>query len=647
MKLKRPYRKVVYRQKVKILLVQIVNRNLGDAVIADNAAYLIRQTLARLPGDHYVVQPYNISSEDFALVRTADLIVFAGGGLIKFRQEHFHRYVPDLLECAREADIPVFFNSVGVEGCDEEDERCRRLMQTLKYSCVKGITVRDDLKTLQEKYLQGADTDVSAAIDTAVFTPQVYGIRRDPDASCIGLGIVRWRIFEDYGIPGVTRQFQLSMWKGIILELEEKGYEWKLFVNGLKSDYDFALEVLEYAGRMSQADQLLVQRPAHGRELAETIASFAGIIACRMHACIIAYALGIPCVGLVWNDKMTFWGERAGCPERFLHSGEFEPSRIVQCMLDGIAAGVPSCSGAWKKSIRAPLKKFVRRYATLAWKQKRRVYLPAPERIKAELAAVALGGVGLLYTGMNAPESLEESLKNGFRILETDLRLTTDGRLVCVNGWTRSSFLRLGLDPDTCDHSGVDYQTFMNCRQYDGHYGVMDAVQLFARMRRVPGAWKLILDIGRPDKTVLSGMLAQLKELCGRDRYWQKHLFVRLQGKYDVETVQKAELPVQLMYYVPVKEKREEKKLTPESIAGYCKKQNIQWVSMPKEAVEETVMASLKKEGLRVCIFSYDTCTEVQTAAGMGADWIGTSCLSPACFDAWYEKARILVFGRG
>ena len=347
MSLKRPYRKVVYRQKVKILLVRIVNRNLGDAVIADNAAFLIRQILARLPGEHYVLQPYNISSEDFELVKTADLIIFAGGGLIKFRQEHFYKYVPDLLECAREWDIPVFFNSVGVEGCDAEDERCQRLMRTLKFPCVKGITVRDDLDTLRQGYLDGVDINASAAIDTAVFTPQVYGIRKDPDASCIGLGIVRWRIFEDYGLAEVTKQFQLSMWKGIIRQLEEKGCQWKLFVNGLKSDYDFALEVLDYAGRTAQAKQLLVRRPAHGRELVETIASFAGVIACRMHAGIIAYALEIPAVGLVWNDKMTFWGERIGCPERFLHSGQFEPEQIVRCLMDSMSAGVRPCGSVW------------------------------------------------------------------------------------------------------------------------------------------------------------------------------------------------------------------------------------------------------------------------------------------------------------
>ena len=87
---KRPYRKVVYRKKIMILLVQIVNRNLGDTVIADNAEYLVQQALPRIGGRHYVLQYYDIQSEDYELVRAADLIIFGGGGLIKYKQEKLY-----------------------------------------------------------------------------------------------------------------------------------------------------------------------------------------------------------------------------------------------------------------------------------------------------------------------------------------------------------------------------------------------------------------------------------------------------------------------------------------------------------------------------------------------------------------------------
>lgn len=650
-----------------ILLVQIVNRNLGDTVIADNAAYLVRQALPRISGRHYVLQYYDIQSEDYELVRTADLIIFGGGGLIKYKQENFHEYVPALLACAEECNIPVYFNSVGVEGYDEGDERCLHLAEALNYDCVKAVTVRDDLETLRQYYLKTDRVITSAAVDTAVFTPQVYGIQKNEQSHTIGLGIVRHRIFEDYGISEITREFQLDMWKGIIQQLETNGLAWKMFVNGLRSDYEFALEILEYMGRSSQAEYLLVPRPIESRELVATIASFEGIIACRMHANIIAYALGIPSIGLVWNDKMTYWGERIGYPERFLNSTQFEPIRIVQSLMDSMAKGVKPCSASMKNSLLRPLKKFIRAYGTPAWKNRSAAYVPKPRDWSGTLAAAALGGIHMRYTNMNTRKGLDLALEHGFRILEADIRLTSDRHLVCVNGWSKGSYEKLGADPDAegCGDAGMDYRTFMDCRMY-GNYETMDADQLFARMQQEEGSWKLILDIGKPNKETLAHMIQSLQELCGcaadqadvrpadgrldenqdkdqQTAYWQDHLYIRVQSKYDVEAVQAAGLPMQVMYYVPPKQRREEKNISLESIGKYCKKRGIQWVSMPKEALDEEVMAYLKKEKLKSCVFSYNSYTDVLSALELGTDWIATSYLSPQQLAEWYERKYTIV----
>lgn len=645
---KRPYRKVIYRKKVNILLVQIVNRNLGDQVIADNAEYLVRQALPRLAGRHYVLQHYDIQSEDYELVRAADLIIFDGGGLIKYRQEEFHRHVPAILGCAQECDIPVFFNSVGVEGYDAEDERCIRLAQALNYGCVKGITVRDDLETLQRDYLRQDRIGIaSATVDPAVYTPQAYGIQKDaqPDSNTIGLGIVRYRIFEDYGIAGITREFQLELWQGIAKELEAHGYRWKLFVNGLRSDYDFAVEVLQYMGKDPKDASLLAPRPIQGRELAETVASFAGVVACRMHANIIAYALGIASVGLVWNDKMRFWGERIGYPQRFLTSGQFEPKLIVQCLLDSISAGTRPCPQALKKSVQKPLRKFIRKYGAAAWKENRAAHLKKPMDLSERLVAVALGGLSMRYTNMNAQEGLACALGHGFRIFEADIRLTKDGRLVCVNGWSKGAYEKLGLDPGLALQQyadGMDYGTFMGCRMY-GHYRTMDASQLLGQMRQQEGGWKLVLDIGKPKKEVLTGMIEALRVLCDEGTEWEKHLFIRLQGKYDVEAVQEAGLPMQIMYYVPPKQVRDEKNVTLDSIGKYCKKRQIQWVSMPKEALDGEVMAYLRKQKLKSCLFSYNRYTDVLEAMQMGVDWVATSYLTVDGLASWHERGYTVV----
>lgn len=621
--------------------MQIVNRNLGDQVIADNAEYLVRQALPCLARQHYVIQHYDIQSEDYELLGTADLIVFAGGGLVKYRQEDFHMYVPAILEHASACGIPVYFNCVGVEGYDAQDARCTRLAQTLNYDCIKGITVRDDLETLRRDYIRTDRIFTAAAVDPAIFTPQVYGISKDAQSDTVGLGIVRYRIFEDYGIPQVTREFQLEMWQGIVKELEARGYKWKFFVNGLRSDYDFAIEVLEYMGRLSEAPSLLAPRPVESRELVALVASFAGVVACRMHANIIAYALGIASVGLVWNDKMVFWGERIGCPERFLTSGQFEPKRIVQCLEDSMAAGVKPCPHALEKAVQKPLQKFVRRYGTAAWKKNRTVHLKKPRNWADRLVAAALGGIGMRYTNMNTPKGMECALEHGFRILEADIRLTRDGKLVCVNGWSKGSYEKLGVDPRQYE-DGMDADVFLECRMY-GCYETMDAGQLFARMRQETGAWRLILDIGKPKKEILAAMIEQIRGLCGEEQGLEEHLMIRLQSKYDVEAVQEAGLPMQIMYYVPPVQIREEKNITLESIGKYCKKRRIQWVSMPKEALDMEVMDYLHKQKLKTCLFSYNRYAEVLQAVEMGVDWIATSYLRVDELAAWYEPGYTIV----
>lgn len=642
MKMKRPYRKFVYRKKVNILLVEIINRNLGDTVIADNAAYLVHKTCPYLVGRHCNIQHYDIASEDYELVSASDLIIFAGGGIIKYRQEQFYEHMVSIIHCAQENNIPVYLNCVGVEGYDEEDERCQSLKKALNSDCVKAVTVRDDYELFRHCYIQRKGVEVSEAVDPAIYSPNVYGLKRCKDSHTIGLGIARWRIFEDYGIPEVDRQYQLDMWKGVIQQLEERGYQWKLFVNGLRSDYDFALEVLAYAGYGQQ--EHLVQRPVYSRELVEAIAGFEAVIACRMHANIIAYALGIPSIGLVWNEKMTFWGRRIGHEDRFLTQESFVPELIVGRMEQSIRQGVHPVSLRMRRMIEEPLKRFLCCYVPRAWEQRRNTVIEKRYPWERQLVATALGGLEQRYLNMNTLLGLDQSIRQGFLMFEADLRLTTDGRLVCVNGWSKGTYEKLGMNPEELDHRGIDYETFSSARMYDGHFRTMNAQELAEHFSSQEAfSWKLILDIGKPDKETLELMIHQIEEICAQLENACQRVFLRLQSHYDVERVRERELPVEIMYFIPPGEKREEKKLSLESIGKYCKKQDIKWVSMPREALNEEVMAFTKKAKLQTCVFSLDTYTDIQHAAAIGVDWIATSYWSVERMNAMYERKTTLV----
>lgn len=623
--------------------MEIVNRNLGDSVIADNAAYLIKESIPLIAKKHCELRHYNYRSMDYELIKSADLIIFCGGGIIKYKQEEFHIYMPEILKCAEKYKIPVYFNGVGIEGYEANDKRCQHYKRALNYSCVKGIGVRDDISTL-EKYLYSDHIFRKEMIDPAVYTPDVYHIKRNKKSKIIGLGIVRWKIFEDNGLPQITREFQLEMWKGIINELENHGYSWKLFVNGMPADYEFAEDLLEYIGESKNADYLLMKRPITGKELVEDISSFSGIIACRMHANIIAYSLGIPSIGLVWNEKLVFWGNRIGYPERFLRSNQFDPKIIVNQLLKSINLGVKPCTFNMKMSVYQPLRSFVLKYSFLAYKYKRKKWVKNKTIWSEKLVATALGGLELRWPNSNSRQSLEHALKMGFQNFEADIRLTLDGKLVCVNGWTPESYEMLGKNPKLFDHNGMTYKEFCKCRAYANHYNTIDTFSLLKILKKKKNNWKLILDIGTPETKTLSKIIQELKKFCRQNAYWKPHLLIRLQCREDVHMLQASKLPVQLMYNIPEGElRRKQHNETVESITTFCIKNKIEWISMEKDdpfsihEIEKDTILYLKKHKLKICIFTYNTYTEVKQALELGVDWIATSYLSVNDMESCYQ----------
>ena len=614
------------RRKLNILLIEIVNRNLGDNVIADNTEYILMNILPSYIKEEYTVYRYNIYSEDYELLRKADLLVFAGGGLIKYKQEFFYHYTSEILRVADEEQIPVFFNCVGVEGYDEEDERCQELKENLKRSCVKGISVRDDIETLKESYIQRKDIRISKVMDPAILSAKVYGIAKNTESKVIGLGIIREQIFEDYGIEGIDKEFQLHLWCSLIKEIEKQGYEWQLFTNGLSSDHKFALEVLDACGKTEEADRYFAKQPVCTKELVEIISGYAGIVAGRMHSNIIAYALGVPSIALVWNDKLLFWGDRIGYPERFVKSDQLDASFIMELLLQSIQKGVRKKVNVrlCQIAMQYELARFIRTYGrALSMQPKKKKKQVAWQK---KLVAVALGGAELRYANLNHLAVMKQKYKDGFERFEADIRLTSDGKMVCVNGWSKRTYERLGLDPHRYETEQPDYDTFMNCRSF-GVYETADFNQLIEQFAQMEGC-TLFLDIGKPSKQTLEQMISQLCEVLSGKEELQKHIIVRVQSKYDLEQFANADIKFRLAYYMPTEEICQEKNITAQKVASLCKKYRVKWVTMPKEALRKDVVEELHEYGLKVCVFSFNTLTEIEEALRMGVNLVGTHHMS-------------------
>lgn len=261
-----------------------------------------------------------------------DAIIFTGGGFLKFKNQGLNYYVEQIVEICERKGIPVMFCGVGIEGFDLKDTRCLKLKATLASKCIKSVTTRDFIEILNNDYLKNLTVHRAQVGDPAFWVPETYGIQRKRNEEpVIGINVIRGNIYRDYGNK-LTFDELKDIYKKLILELEKKGKKWVLFSNGMKADQVFGRQILTELG-MSVKDNLLPV-PKSPRGLVEMVSNFDVIFGARMHACISAYALDVPVVGLIWNEKTTRLAELTKQREMYFTEDEIDLDVMVSKLIN-------------------------------------------------------------------------------------------------------------------------------------------------------------------------------------------------------------------------------------------------------------------------------------------------------------------------
>lgn len=258
-----------------------------------------------------------------------DAILFSGGGFLKFRTQGLNYYVEQIIKIAQRKNIPVMMSGMGIEGYDEKDVRCQKLKQTINSDCMKVITTRDDIDILQNCYIENPNIKTARVGDPAFWCPECYGIQKSPQNTKIGINLIRGRIFRDYGNTCSYTELK-EFYKELILSAERRGMDWVLFSNGMKSDQKFGKKLLKEL-EMSPEDKLL-PAPESSEDLLNMIKDFKCIFGARLHACITAYALDVPAVGFIWNEKTRFFADITDKKENFFEEAEMDAERILDQM---------------------------------------------------------------------------------------------------------------------------------------------------------------------------------------------------------------------------------------------------------------------------------------------------------------------------
>ena len=269
------------------------------------------------------------------ICKDATSVIFVGGGLIKFMQQWVGIEMATLIQAANKHTIPVYLCSVGTEGYDETNKDCQYIKQSLSLPCVKYISTRDDFYTLKELYFKGKPLiPCEKVADPAVWASEVYEINKNPDSEFIGVGVARRGIFREYG-KDIDDESIINLYKDIIRKLIALGKKVKVFTNGLPGDNLVAQEL--YNNKWGGHIELAI--PKTPKELINIISNLKAVIATRLHACIISYSLNIPVVGLVWNDKLKFFGENIGRPDNFITINNLSSEYIINQLQKATSEG--------------------------------------------------------------------------------------------------------------------------------------------------------------------------------------------------------------------------------------------------------------------------------------------------------------------
>lgn len=337
---------------IKILLLS--NRdsdNVGDQVIEECARSLIRTALRDLGIRHFhiksraagMISKQYLETHDESLLKfptdaisDCDIVVFGGSPVFNYHYQSFYERTITTLELAEQLCKPVIFSAIGVENYEDDDERCQKLKHALNLSCVKQITTRDNLDALN-RFVENSDIPIAKVSDPAVSAALVFRpFLSRAKTRKIGLFVIREHAFRDNGFQ-FTRSQAAALWVSLARALDERGLDYEFISSGHFSDEAF-LELLISEHHIPESKCVFnVNAP---EDLVERISSYDAIVSCRLHPSIIAYALEIPSVGIVWNEKVAQFYETIDHPERIVYPNQCSASVLADLVESALHDGV-------------------------------------------------------------------------------------------------------------------------------------------------------------------------------------------------------------------------------------------------------------------------------------------------------------------
>ena len=245
------------------------------------------------------------------------------------------------------------------------------------------------------------------------------------------------------------------------------------------------------------------------------------------------------------------------------------------------------------------------------------------------LIAHGMGGIDGKAT-TNCYEAFIVGYEKGFRVFETDFRLSADGRLVALHDWTAFLYGARGAGkPDPADRKPVDWATFKSLK-VDRKYRSLDIFDIVSLLVSYPDAYVVTDTKDRGEKLVrrqfaLIAAAADASVVPGaRERIvpqvYNPAMYAAIESQYAFASY------IYTLYGSHVTDA--------EVVRFVSKTPKIKAVTMPESRVSAKLASALAELGVKTYTHTVNDPDVYEAYRKLGVDGVYTDFLDPRKFDS-------------
>jgi polysaccharide pyruvyl transferase WcaK-like protein len=280
---------------------------------------------------------------------SADLLIVGGGQLLADNELAFPLRLAQLTKIAAQARVPIVVLCCGV---GQRWSRIGSRLMTRALARAQLVCVRDVESKRRLETLGLARGRIDVAPDPAILAARYFQLPARRSESPIGLGVMAPQVVARHAATqGRDAASLLQFWTGLARALLERGSSVEIFTNGAAEDAEFAARVA-HAVHESLGRSVAIRTPVSAPEFVTLIAGYSGLVAYRLHACIVGVACGVPTLGLIWDDKVRAFFEEVGLPQNALPPSQ-QSWEIVAQRAQQVASLSAACAARADEQLRS------------------------------------------------------------------------------------------------------------------------------------------------------------------------------------------------------------------------------------------------------------------------------------------------------